>query len=233
MRPAASAWEDEYVEYLTEQGFRRGRSAPTVMYREGKDVRLVVWGDDFTFLGRDKDLKWCAEVMEMKYEIKVRAMLGPEAGDDKEVRILNRVVRWEKDRIVYEGDEKHAQVVIREMGLEAESKGLDVPVLVGTERTEGEDLDAAGVAKYRRIAATVNYLAMDRPDLQFAASVLGRSMSRPTKDSMAALKRTARYLLKHPSMRYIYESVDLEQADRKSTRLNSSHSSVSRMPSSA
>ena len=37
-------------------------------------------------------------------------------------------------------------------------------------------------------------------------------MSRPTEGSMAALKRVARYLLKHPSMRYIYESVDLEQA---------------------
>ena len=181
------------------------------MYHEGRDIRLVMWGDDFTFLGRDKDLRWRAKVMETKYEIKVRAMLGPEAGDDKEVRILNRVVRWEKDRTVYEGEEKHAQVVIREMGLEAESKGLDVPVLAGTECAEGEDLDAAGIAKYRRIAATVNYLAMDRPDLQFTASVLGRSMSRPTKESMAALKRAARYLLKHPTMRYVYESVDLEQ----------------------
>ena len=212
MRPAASAWEDDYVEYLIGKGFRRGRSAPTVLYHEGMDIRLVVWGDDFTFLGRDMDLRWIAKVMEQRYEIKVRAMLGPDAGDDKEVRILNRLVRWEKDRIVYEGDEKHAQVVIREMGLEEGSKGFDIPVLAEKECTEGKELDAAGVAKYRRLAATVNYLAMDRPDLQFAASVLGRSMSRPTENSMAALKRAARYLLKHPSVRYIYQSVDLEQA---------------------
>ena len=67
MRPAASAWEDDYIEYLIGQGFRRGRSAPTVLYHEGKDIRLVVWGDDFTCLGRDMDLRWVAKVMEQRY----------------------------------------------------------------------------------------------------------------------------------------------------------------------
>ena len=105
----------------------------------------MVWGNDFTFLGRDVDLRWVAKVMEQRYEIKVRAMLGPDAGDDKEVRILSRLVRWEKDRIVYEGGEKHSQVVIREMGLEEGSKGFDIPVMTGKEDTKGEDLDAAGI----------------------------------------------------------------------------------------
>ena len=147
MRPAASPWEDDCIEYLIGQGFRRGRSAPTVMYHEDGDVRLVVWGDDFTFLGRDLDLRWVARIMGQRYEIKMRAVLGPEARDDKEVRILNRVARWERDRIVYEGDEKHAQLVVREMGLEEGSKGFGIHVLPGKDCTEGEDLDAVGIAK--------------------------------------------------------------------------------------
>ena len=51
-------------------------------------------GDDFTCVGEDEDLKWLAEEMRKWFEIKVRAVLGPEAKDDKGVVILGRVVRW-------------------------------------------------------------------------------------------------------------------------------------------
>ena len=87
MRPAAIAWEDDYVEHLSGESSSRGRSAPAVMLREQRGIRLVVRGDDFTFLGRDLDLKWVAGVMTARYEIKVRAILGPGSHDDKEVRI--------------------------------------------------------------------------------------------------------------------------------------------------
>ena len=207
MRPAASAWEDDYVEHLTSAGFRRGKSAPTVLLHEGRGIRLVVWGDDFTFLGRDADLKWAANVMTKRYELKIRAVLGPDRGDDKWVRILNRKVRWEEDRIVYEGDEKHVDTVTAGMGLDEDSRGLDVPVAHDEVITEGEELEAGEAAKYRQLAATVNYLALDRPDVQYAASVLGRAMSRPTVQSMAALKRVARYLHKHRAVEFEYVRV--------------------------
>ena len=90
----------------------------------------MVWGDDFTFLGRDLDLKWVAGVMTARYEIKIRAILGPESHDDKEVRILNRKVRWEVNQILYQDDEKHVHTIIREMGLQKDSRGLDSPVVM-------------------------------------------------------------------------------------------------------
>ena len=92
MRPAASAWEEEYAGKLALHGYQRGAAAPTIFFHPEKGVGLVVWGNDFTFLGRDRDLKEAADMMKEYYEIKVRAVLGPEAKDDKEVRILNRKV---------------------------------------------------------------------------------------------------------------------------------------------
>ena len=41
--------------------------------------------------------------------------------------------------------------------------------------TEGDVLDHSEASKYRHLAATVTYLSMDRSDVQFAASVLGRA----------------------------------------------------------
>ncbi len=43
---------------------------------------------------------------------------------------------------------------------------------------QGDEMEKAGIAKlYRSLVATVNYLAVERPDLQQAASVLGRTAS--------------------------------------------------------
>ena len=110
----------------------------------------------------------------------MRAALGPEPGDDEEVRILNRVVRWERDRITYEADEKHVHTVTNWVGLQPDSKGSEVPLTKDYD-AEDEDQETDEGRLYRKLAATVNYLALDRPDLQFAANVLGRTMARPQR----------------------------------------------------
>ena len=48
---------------------------------------------------------------------------------------------------------------------------------------ESNELDHSEASKYRRLAAAVNYVSMDRPDVQIAASVLGR----PIVQSIVAL----------------------------------------------
>ena len=214
MRPAASAWERDYAENLTKKaGFRRSRAAPVTFVHPVSDVRLVVWGDDFTFLGRDLDLKDLQEVMSQWYEVKVRGILGPELEDQKEIRILNRQLRWEEGFLEYEADDKHAQTIIEELGLEEDSKGSSLPLPREYEPEEGDaELDGAMARKYRRIAAVVNYLALDRPDLQFAAGVLGRTAAKPTTRSWANLKKVGRYLLEHPRVVFRYNQCNVRQA---------------------
>ena len=73
-------------------------------------------------------MKEGADVLRQWYDIKVRAVFGSEPGDDKDVRILNRVVRWERDRITYEADEKHVHTVTKGMGLQPGSKGSEAPM---------------------------------------------------------------------------------------------------------
>eukprot|EP00971_Amphidinium_carterae_P234834 4659830-Amphidinium_carterae.1 len=58
----------------------------------------------------------------MKLELKVRGRLGPEADDSKEMRALNRIIRWRCDcnpeRLEYEADPRHAEVAIKSLSLE-------------------------------------------------------------------------------------------------------------------
>ena len=79
-----------------------------------------------------------------------------------------------------------------------------------TDVDESDALEAVAAKRYRSIAAVVNYMSLDRPDLQFAASVLGRSMSRPTVAAEARLKKVARYLVSHPRVVYRYAAAQLD-----------------------
>ena len=177
--------------------------------------RLVVWGDDFTFLGRELDLKEMLEQMRKWYAIKMRGILGPDSGDMKEMRILNRMVRWTKECVEYEADDKHARAIVAELNLGQDSKGSDLPLPKEYEAMEGDvELDAAQSKDYRRLAMIINYLALDRPDLQFTAGVLGRTAARPTERSWANLKRTGRYLVKHPKIVFFYRPCEKEAASR-------------------
>ncbi len=68
--------------------------------------------------------------------------------------------------------------------------------------------------KYRSLVATVNYLALDWPDLQFAAGVLGRTASRPTTRSWKNLKKVSRYLVSHLRIAFEYGWCSTRDLDR-------------------
>ena len=203
MRPAASSWEREYSERLEAAGYIRGKSAPTTFFNPASRSRCVVHGDDFTFMAEDAELKRMANLMSEWYDIKVRAVLGPEENDDKEVVILGRTVRWKDNRNEYEADAKYARLVWEGMGLKADSQGLDGPILKESSKTvesDDEELNRNEATNFRKIAATANYLSLDRPDIQYATKEICRDMSRPKASSWAKLKRLARYLVKFPRL---------------------------------
>ena len=59
---------------------------------------------------------------------------------------------------------------------------------------EAELLDGEQAATFRSGLGLVLYMAMDKPDIQFAVKLLSSYVSRPTIKSLAALKRLASYL---------------------------------------
>ena len=114
----------------------------------------------------------------------MRGIIGPERHDLKKIDILNRTVEWDIERgIVYRADRKHVQIIAKDMGIEMSSNGVDVPGA----KAEAEDpendvaLVGAEATKFRAIAARANYLALDRPDIQFSTKEICRSMLAPNK----------------------------------------------------
>ena len=216
MRPAARAWEDLYAERLVAVGYEQGKSAPTVFANVEKNIEGVVHGDDFTFLGFEEDLVDLASKMASWFEIKVRGIVGPEAKDMNTITILNRTLEWFSWGIRITADPKHAEKIMNHFGLEADSKSVVSPGLkTANEDKEADDdeededdlkLEGAEVTVFRGLAATMNYMSLDRFDTQFAGKELCREMSKPTQSSMVRMKRAARYLVGCPVVQVEYKN---------------------------
>ena len=65
---------------------------------------------------------------------------------------------------------------------------------------EAPKMEPAEATRYRAIAARLNYLAVDRPDVQYAVKEAARAMSRPKVGDWSMLQRIGRYLVGHPRM---------------------------------
>ena len=195
-RDAAQNWAIEYTETLKSLGFKCGLASPCNFHNAARDISVTVHGDDFTATGDERSLTWFKSALSRKYDIK-HSMLGPGDQDLKEVRVLNRVIRWTDESIEYEADQRHAEIVTKEMGLDG-SNSVKTPGVKATEELpedQWEPLDASSASRFRALAARINYLAADRPDLQYSAKEVSRWMSKPCRHHWEPMKRLARYLL--------------------------------------
>ena len=79
---------------------------------------MVVHGDDFTALATREQCDCLVKSLKGQFEYKVYARLGSDADDDSNVRILNRIVTWTTEGVVYESDARHAEIVIKQLELQ-------------------------------------------------------------------------------------------------------------------
>ena len=143
-RDAAGIWESCYSDCLASLGFKPGVASPCCFFHEQWRVSVVVHGDDFTALGTAENLDRYERGLATQFELKIRGRLGEAPSDDKEIRILNRIVRILPRGISYEADPRHAELLVKSLGL-AESKSVLTP---GVKKPYDEaESDTAGIAE--------------------------------------------------------------------------------------
>ena len=100
-------------------------------------------------------------------------------------------------------------------GLNEQSTGLTGPIVKEEAKDDGDDeeLSKKEATEFRAIAARANYLAQDRPDIQYTAKEICRDMSNTKVGSWKKLKRLARYLVEHP--RLVWTFPDIEEDELK------------------
>ena len=82
----------------------------------------------------------------------------------REGRVLNRVIRWTEDGWETEPDQRHVDILVKELGW-SEARPVSTP---GENQVindhEDEPLSDPDASRYRALAARENYLSADRTD---------------------------------------------------------------------
>ena len=213
-RKAADGWHCEYAGRLvSDLGFTVGDASACVFYHKERELRCSVHGDDITTVGSKASLDWFKTELEKYYELKEAQRLGPGPQDHKEAIVLNRVVRWTPEGLEYEADPRQGEKLLRDLQLDGEGvKDAATPGVKATREQLDADLplERAKHTPYRAVVARANYLASDRPDLQYGAKEICRWMSAPTDLALRALKRLGRYVVGHRRLvfKYPWQTVD-------------------------
>ncbi len=213
-RPAAEGWHDEYAGTLESLGFSMGAASACVFRHQSKRIITSAHGDDFTSSGPKVSLDWLRDQLKTKYELVEQARLGPGPQDDKEARVLNRVVRWTQQGLEYEADPRQGEKVVLDLGLEG-AKSVATPGVKATRDVVEADreLPESKHTAFRGVAARGNYLAADRPELQFSCKEICRWMAKPTEHGVTALKRLGRFLEGHRRLIFKYPFQEAAKID--------------------
>ena len=99
-------------------------------------------------------------------EVKVRGRIGPGDKDEKEIKSLNRIFEWSEKGIYVEADQRHAEILVRDLGFKGNSKGVVTPGEKNGEIHE-EKIDRERATMYRACVARGNYMSQDRSDVQY------------------------------------------------------------------
>ena len=115
------------MDFARKIGFVSGLASPCVFKHSTRRMWLTVHGDDLILLGSDADLDWFENKIKEEFEVKVRGRLGPGGEDLKAIRILNRIVEWTVEGLRYEADQRHAEIIVKELGIESGKVRTDIP----------------------------------------------------------------------------------------------------------
>ncbi len=107
---------------MVDTGFRQGSYSACAFYHEEKSARVVAHGGDFTVLGPSKSLDWFRGVAQRRMEVKFKDRL--ERGKPGSVRILNRIATVTENGLEHEADQRRAEILMRDMGIDEGCKGV-------------------------------------------------------------------------------------------------------------
>ena len=105
--------------------------------------------------------------------------------------------------------QKNVDGLLKEYGL-LDCKPAATPLVMTDVKDESIDdqrplMSYKDARRYRRAAATINYLSQDRPDIGVASNFCARAMAQPREGDEARVKRCLRYLKGRPVLSMFFD----------------------------
>ena len=103
-----------------------------------------------------------------------------------------RMLRWTKDGVTNESDQRHVEIVVKDMNMKkanAAHAGGASAVRGANFRLSSPDMTKNEASRFQGLVACVNYLSLDRPDLQRAAKTASQHMAQPKVGDWTKIKQ--------------------------------------------
>ena len=124
-RDAATNFQEEVRSFMNKNKADQSKYSPSVYHNKECGLISLVHGDDFITVGNRKNIRWFKNKLEGRFDIKTK-IIGQGEGEDREARVLNRIIRVTPDGWEYEPDQRHADILIQAMNLSG-AKGVKAP----------------------------------------------------------------------------------------------------------
>ena len=121
-----------------------------------RDTVVMVHGDDFVSIGDIEGLRWLESMMKEKFEL-TADIIGHDGESKTQMKVLHRFISIFDGGYTYEPDLRHAEMVVKELGLRG-AKTLSTPVSDMHHESE-ELLDHEKFKKCQSLCARANFLA--------------------------------------------------------------------------
>ena len=89
----------------------------------GRGISTLVHGDDYASTGSLAQLDWLRAQLEQRFEMKTQVLGHSDRADvQREVKVLNRVLRATKDGYEYECDQRYVEIILDSSSLHRRSR---------------------------------------------------------------------------------------------------------------
>ena len=116
-RDPGSIGEEVYSQALKDMGFIQGTGSPCCLCHPEWALACVVHGDVFTCLGTDDFLDLYESSMKRASDSKPKGRLRHDKNDERDMRILDRIVRVVDEGLLYEPEPRRVEYRLRDLGL--------------------------------------------------------------------------------------------------------------------
>ena len=115
-RDAPRLWEEFAASCLAKLGFQRGKACAVCFRHPQRKIMCLMHGDDFLMAGRTADLEWTRDNLQKDILLSDKGRLGGGRDEVREIKCLNRVLRWTPTGYEIEADPRHAEILIASLG---------------------------------------------------------------------------------------------------------------------
>ena len=115
-RDAPRLWEEFAASCLSKLGFLRGKACAVCFRHPQRQVMCLMHGDDFLMAVRVRDLEWTRDQLSRDILLSDKGRLGGGHDEVREIKCLNRVLRWTPTGYQVEADPRHAEIIVTALG---------------------------------------------------------------------------------------------------------------------